>query len=88
MRIKKNFVLRKVADVWVVLPLANKTLNFDGMIRLNETGVLLWNRLAEDCEMNDLTKALTETYEVSETQAESDVEAFVEKLRSCGCIEE
>lgn len=88
MKIKSSFVLRKIADVWTVLPLADDTLNFDGMITMNESGVLLWNRLAEGCSLADLVNTLTETYDVAADEAAADAASFVDKLRSCGCLEE
>ena len=45
MKINPNFVLRQLADNWVVLSLADATVNFNGMITLNESGALLWNTL-------------------------------------------
>ena len=35
MRIKKDFVLRKVADVYVVVPVNSLTLDFNGIISRN-----------------------------------------------------
>ena len=45
MKLKENYVLRPVADTWVALPLEAETLNFNGMLTLNESGVLLWKAL-------------------------------------------
>lgn len=88
MRINDNFVLRQVVDTWVVLPLADKTVDFNGMITLNESGVLLWNTLEKGADVDALVDALLAEYDVSAEQARGDVEAFIEKLRSVGCIDE
>ena len=37
MKIKDDFVLRKVADSYVVVPVNSLTLDFNGIINLNET---------------------------------------------------
>ena len=37
MKIKDDFVLRKVADSYVVVPVNSLTLDFNGVINLNET---------------------------------------------------
>ena len=87
MKINENFVLRQLADTWVVLPLADKTIDFNGMITLNESGVLLWNALETGADTDRLVKILTSEYAVSEAQARADVEEFVQKLRSSGCLE-
>ena len=88
MKINENFVLRQLADTWVVLPLADKTIDFNDMITLNESGVLLWNALEQGADMDQLVKALRSEYIVSEDQAREDAAAFVQKLRSVGCLEE
>ena len=86
MRINENFVLRQLADTWVVLPLADKTIDFNGMITLNESGVLLWNALEKGADTDALVKVLRSEYIVSEQQAREDVDAFVHRLHGVGCL--
>lgn len=87
MKIKESFVLRQLADTWVVLPLADKTVNFNGMITLNESGVLLWKALETGADTDALVKVLTSEYAVSDGQARTDVEAFLQKLYQAGCLQ-
>lgn len=88
MKIKRSFVLRQMLDTWVVLPLADKTIDFNGMITLNESGVLLWNTLEQGADADALVAALTAEYAVSQQQAYDDVQEFLSKLRSIGCLDE
>jgi hypothetical protein len=44
MKLKEGFVLRDVAGSCVVVP-TGTDLNFNGMISLNDTGKVLWQRL-------------------------------------------
>ena len=88
MKIKNNFVLRNVADTWVVLSVGNPTAGFDGMLTLNESGVVLWKAMENGCDKNALVKVLTDEYDVSEEVALADVEIFIDKLSSVGCIED
>lgn len=87
MKIKKNFVLRQVVDTWVVLPLDEQTVDFEGMLTLNDAGAMLWRLLEQGADRDALVRAVTEEYEVDAAQAAEDVDAFVEKLRQAGCIE-
>jgi len=87
MKLKKNFVLRDVADVWAVLPTAADTLNFDGMLTLNDSGAMLWQKLEQGADRDGLVEALLEEYEVSREQAQSDVDAFLATLAEAGCLE-
>lgn len=88
MKINENFVLREVAGSWVVIPIGEKSVDFNGMMNLNETGVLLWRELEKGAEKEDLVSAITAEYEVSEDEAASDIDAFISVLVKAGCIDE
>lgn len=87
MKIKSTFALRNIAGSWVALPLGEATVDFTGMLTLNETGVLLWRMLEGGCTREDLINGLLSEYEVAEADAARDVDAFVAKLNGAGCIE-
>ena len=87
MKIKNNFVLRHVADMWVVLPLAEQSLDFNGILSVTESGVLLWRLLEQGCDMQALVDALLSEYEVSEEKARADAAKFVDKLLTLGCLD-
>ena len=88
MRIKEGFVLRRVADLNVVLPLGQATLNFNGMVQLNESGTLLWHQMEKGTTREELAELLTKEYNVSKEEALTDVNAFLNVLDPVGCIEE
>ena len=86
MKIKDSFILRNVADVWVVAALGEAAVDFSGMLKLNETGALLWKTLENGAETEDLVDALCAEYVVDREQARADVEEFLNVLRGAGCI--
>ena len=87
MKMKENFVIRQVADTWVVLPLGAATLNFDGMLTLNQSGVLLWQALEKGCSEAELTEVLLAEYEVSPEEAAADAREFLNTLIQAGCLD-
>ena len=87
MKLKENFALRQVAGTWVVLPLAEATLDFNGMLTLNETGLLLWRLLEKGTTKDDMAKALTDEYEVTLEQALADVDDYLAMLGNAGCVD-
>lgn len=87
MKLKENFALRPVADTWVVLPLGAETINFNGMLTLNESGALLWQALEKGGDRETLADALMAEYIVDRAQALADADEFLEKLRKAGCVE-
>lgn len=88
MKINENFVLRQVVDTYVVLPIGKATVDFNGMVTLNETGAFLWKQLEQGATRETLADALTGEYDVSRDEALADIDAFLTSLESVGCIEE
>ena len=87
MKLKSGFVLRQIGGSYVVVAVGLQTLDFKGMIRLNETGAFLWEKLtAEDRTKEDLVAALTAEYEVDETTAANDVDVFVRSLKDADLL--
>ena len=87
MKIKENLALRQIAGTWVVLPLSSKVLDFDGMLTLNESGLMLWKLLEKGSSCEEMAAALVKEYDVSNDQAIADVNEFVETLKNAGCVE-
>ena len=87
MKIKTGFVLRTVAKENVVMAIGQASRLLNGIIKLNESGAMLWNVLKDGAEKSDLVAALQSTYEISAELAEKDVDAFLATLNSVGCIE-
>ena len=88
MKIKENLLLRQVAGSWVVVAVGTASINFNGMLTLNETGAVLWKALEMDTDRSGLIAALTSEYEVTAEQAETDVDDFLAALRQADCLEE
>ena len=78
MKIKEGFLIRKVGEQAV----------FNGMIRLNATGELLWNRIIDGADREGLVDTLVSKYEVDREKAGEDVDKFIAILSKPGIIEE
>lgn len=88
MKLNPEFVLQQVAGSWIVVPMGRASLDFNGMITLNETGVTLWKALEVGGTLEDLARALTAEYDISMEPALRDAAAFVQKLKEAGCVVE
>ncbi len=87
MKIKKDFILRKVADSYVVVPVGKLTLDFNGIINLNETGAFLFELLQEGAEKEDLLRKLLEEYDVTPEKAAADIDVFLKKAEEADVLE-
>ena len=88
MKIKKGFVVREVGGKQIAVATGEASRTFNGMITLNGSARVLWDALTVGCDTDGLVSALTSVYDVSADAARTDAEAFVEKLRAVGIIEE
>ncbi len=86
MRIKDGFVVRKIANQYMAVPVGERTQELHGMIGLNETGAFLWELLKEEQTEESLAGRLCEEYEVTPEQALESVRQFAEKLQSEGVL--
>lgn len=84
MKIRNGFSLYEVAGSYVVVPAGNETLDFNGMVTLNETGAFLWKQLEQERTQEQLVQALLEEYEVSQEKARESVQRFVAQIEEHG----
>ena len=86
MKIKDGFILRQVADNYLVVAVGDAVKDFNGIINLNETGAFLWKILESGATEEELVKKLTEEYDVTEETAKKDVGKFVAKLAEANLL--
>lgn len=87
MKIKKGFVVREIAGQNIVIALGEATKTFNGMIKLNETGRIIWDMLTEGSERADIVKRICDEYEADTATVEADVDAFINTLQGANILE-
>lgn len=87
MKIKSGFVVRSIAGESVVVALGEASKTFNGIIKLNDTGRFIWDRLAMGCEAEELVEAILAEYDIDRATAEADVNTYIETLKGAGIIE-
>lgn len=87
MKIKSGFIIRKLADNYVVVPVNNQN-EFQGMIQLNQTGAFIWQQLEAGKNEDEILSLMLEKYEISLEKAKEDITLFIEKLRKDNLIDE
>ena len=87
MKVKDGFYLTAIGTDFVIIASTPETKKeFDGMLRLNETGAFLWKKLTDGASETELADALCAG--VSAEVAAKDTADFLEIIRSAGFIEE
>lgn len=87
MKIKPSFVLREIAEEYLVVPIGEEAEKVKGLLSLNASGAFLWGKLETEQTEDDLVKAMTENYKVEENTARQDVSKFVAELEKIGCLQ-
>lgn len=89
MRIKEGFTLRSIVGQYVVIGEGISQVNFNKMITLNDSAAYLWQSVeGKEFSVEDLTRLLTDKYEVDEEKAAADAAALAGKWIEAGIVEE
>ena len=81
MKMKEGFILRKVGTQYVVAATGRASENFNGIIRLNESGAFAFRQLKAGVTVEELVARLMEEYTVDEATARRDVDSFLAALK-------
>ena len=88
-----GFKLRQLGNEFILVGESIELINFNKMITLNETAAFLWKAAEEQTARHgaftaaELCKALCDEYEVTPSQAMTDVEATIASWKDAGVIE-
>ncbi len=86
MKATKDMILREVAGEHILVPTGEAAIQFQGVITLNDSGLLIWNRLQEDCTEAQLVDAVLAEYEIDAETAVADVRKFLEQMKQAGIL--
>ena len=87
MKIKSGFIVREIAGECVVVALGEASKIFNGIIKLNDTGKIMWEKLASGCEKEEVIDAIMQEYDVEYKRVEADFEQFVKTLEGANILE-
>ena len=82
----KDFVLRRVCGLNVVLPTGANVKEFGGALNLNDTAALIYEQLQAGKSVEEAADALMEAYDVTRGTALGDVQETIELLREAGVV--
>lgn len=85
MKIKDGFILRTVASQTVVLPISGD-LDLNMMIKLNDVGRFLWEKLQNDTSVDELVREVLKNYDIDEVTAREHINKFIEGLEKNGFL--
>ena len=88
MKIKEGFILKRVADEWIVMPMGSNIEKFEGAIVLNDVAAFIWEQLKKPVSKEDLLQSVLEEYEIDEKTATTDLDMLLEKLKTLKILQD
>lgn len=88
MKAKKGFNLREVCGELIIVAEGKENIDFSNIISMNESAAYLWRNVQqmESFGVEDLSRLLTDQYEVSEEVALNDARELIRKWMEAGII--
>ncbi|HWP98640.1 MAG TPA: PqqD family protein [Syntrophomonadaceae bacterium] len=87
MKIRDGFMLREIADTWMVMPIGANAAEFKSMLKLNETAAFIWKKLQNNITKEELVSMVLSEYDIDDLTANSDVEEIVALFDKKGLLE-
>lgn len=87
MKLKDGFILRKIADEYLVVAVGDKAKSFQGVVVLNEVSAFILENIRENITIVDLVNRIVEEYDVDSETASEDLNAFIRTLNEYGMLE-
>lgn len=87
MKIKSGFIVRKVADEYFAVPIGDMSKESNCMIRLNATGVYIWNQLQKESTFEEVLQKILTEYDIDKEDAITDLDNMINYLEENHLIE-
>lgn len=88
MKLHGEFVVRRIMDDVVAVPVGETARQFSGMIMLNDVSGVLWEALSRGTTVEEMADALAERFDVPREAATADILEFLDQLRAAQLLEE
>ena len=82
----KNFVFRRIENETILVPIKDNVGDMNCIYNLNELGAFIWQNIKCKNSVADIKKLILAEFEVSESQAEVDLNEFINDLRGIEAI--
>lgn len=87
MKRNENFVIKELMGSYVLVPIGETAIDFNGVITLNDTAKFLWEAAEGEFNLDSLTDALVKEYDIDTDTAADSAKIFINKMEEAGCIE-
>ena len=84
---KGDFVLRRLADEYVLIPYGATTEKMNQVLTLSETAAFIYEQTGDVASAEEIAERLGKAYDVPAEEVQEDVSAVLKTFRNCGILE-
>lgn len=82
----QDFILREVADEYILIPTGSTTEKFNGIITLTESAAFIYEHIEEADSFESLVEMITKEYDIDKQTAMQDAYMFINHMLQNGMI--
>ena len=87
MKKSTGYVMRKVADEYVLIPHGAKTKEINEVVTLSDTAAFIYEKLSEVNSVEELIWQVSSAYQVEKALVENDVREVLKFMEKMGIVE-
>lgn len=86
MKFNGNFVLKNIGGTYYAVPLGEASKTIKGMIKLNDSGAFIWEKLEKGIDEDEIVAELTKNFGINEDTARKDFKEFTNSLKKVNIL--
>ena len=88
LKAKNELMVRKFADKYIIVAIGDMSDEMHSLITINSTGLFIFEQLQKGIEYKDLLNSIVKNYDIDENTAKTDLDAFLQKAKQAGILDE
>ena len=84
MAVSKNFILKKVCDEAMIIPLVDGGMDMSKVFNINEIGVIIYEGLENNKTIEQIKNDIISEYDIDEETVLNDINDFIAELKQKG----
>lgn len=83
----EEFIIREIAGDYVMMPVGETALKFNGLIMANAVSAFIWEKIEDVDTVEELAKLITDEFEVTYEEAFEDCNILTQQMIKSNWIE-
>lgn len=86
MKLSDQFILRNICGDSLLVPLGDKSREYNGIFTLSETGAFILTRILDDKDESETASLLSQEFDIDYQSAYDDTVSFISSLKEYGVL--